>query len=232
MPIDPGSLWSASSCSRGGQLERTATTDGNARAFFGAPDELIEGVRILLADRVLELSKGVDGEAALGVLDDLELVLFVAQWKGVDAPGLGADGHVEEAGEHELEAAICVPVTSVRRPVDDAAAARPAPAVIGALDEREGSARFAVALVVDVDDLSVVAEAVEHEGELGLAGAVLTDDEHALAVAGRDDLHASAPLMPPSWSPAAQARAELFQTLEQTLDLEQWLRCGRGARDP
>src|SRR6266567_1132234 len=93
-------------------------------------------------------------------------------------------------------------------------------------------ARFAVALVVDVDDLSVVAEAVEHEGELGLASAVLADDEHALAVAGRDDLHASAPVMAPSWPPAAHARAEAFQALEQALELEHWLRCGSRARDP
>src|SRR6266851_3327176 len=91
MPIDPGSLWSASCSSRGGQLQRAATTDGNAGALFGASDELVEGVRVLFADRVLELAKSVDRQPALGVLDDLELVLLIAERKGVNAPGLGAD---------------------------------------------------------------------------------------------------------------------------------------------
>src|SRR6266851_2743806 len=89
MPIDPSDLWSGRSSCR--ELQRCATTDSDARTLFGAPDELEKWVRVLFGDRVLELAKSVDRESALGVLDDLELVLFVAEGEGVDAPRLGAD---------------------------------------------------------------------------------------------------------------------------------------------
>src|ERR1700694_5710492 len=280
MPFDPGDLRSGS-CSRdSGQHERTATTNRDARALFGAPDELVEGMRIVFGDRVLELSESVEREPALGVLDDLELIVFVAKRKGIDPPGLGADddgepprslclddeeelvlsgraGHLaddflrartekqdlgddddkrlarslalvvvgadrlmEESGEHDLEAAVGVRVSPVVGSIDDAPAAVPTPAVLGFLDEGVGSTRLAVALVVDVDDLPVIAVEIEHECELGLAGPVLTDDEHALVVAGRNDLHASAPLTSPSWSPAAQAGRESFESLDQLLEIE------------